>query len=120
MRLKNIGRHPIYVRVALTLAAEDGEGGAVTIPADCYALDVNTDEWAARGGWYYYAPSALAHNEETANLMTKIMFDHTKLAALSGCRLTLHIQAEAVQSENNGDTVWQAQGWPSETGGDAP
>ena len=120
VRLKNIGKHPIYVRVALSLTAVDSSGNAVTVPADCYSFDTNTTTWTEDGGWYYYTLPALAHNEETTNLMTKIMFDHTKLAALSGCQLTLNIQAEAVQSEKNGDSVWNAQGWPSDEGGGPP
>ena len=120
VRLKNIGKHPIYVRIALSLTAVDSGGNAVTVSADCYSFDTNTTTWTEDGGWYYYTLPALAHNEETTNLMTKIMFDHTKLAALSGCQLTLNIQAEAVQSENNGDSVWNAQGWPSDEGGGTP
>ena len=120
VRLKNIGKHPIYVRVALSLTAVDSGGSAVTVPADCYSFDIDKTAWAEQDGWYYYDCPALAHNEETTDLMTKIMFDHIKLTDLSGCQLTLNIQAEAVQSENNGDRVWNAQGWPSDEGGGAP
>ncbi len=122
VRLKNIDRHPIYVRVALSLTATDIGGREVTVPAGCYSFDTDTNDtkWRKDAGWYYYEAPALKHNEETTNLMTKIMFDHKELAALSGCRLTLNIRAEAVQSENNGDSVWDAQGWPSEEGGGTP
>lgn len=120
VRLKNIGKHPVYVRLALTLTAEDKAGNTVVIPENFYSFDINTTDWVEDEGWYYYDHAALTRDEETTNLMTKIMFDHTKLAALSDCRLTLNIQAEAVQSEHNGDTVRQALGWPSDEGGVTP
>lgn len=120
VRVKNTGEHPIYVRVALRLTAVDGNGQETTLPADFYSYDINNSDWTESDGWYYYNQAALTENEETNTLMTKIMFDHTKLNDVAGYELTLHIQAEAVQSENNGDTVWQAVGWPDSAGGDTP
>lgn len=120
VRVKNTGEHPIYVRVALRLTAVDGNGQETTLPTDFYSYDINNSDWTESDGWYYYNHAALTANEETNTLMTKIMFDHTKLNDVAGYELTLHIQAEAVQSENNGDTVWQAVGWPDIAGGDTP
>ena len=96
------------------------DGQETTLPADFYSFDINNNDWIESDGWYYYNHAALTANEETNTLMTKIMFDHTKLNAVSGYQLTLHIQAEGVQSENNGQTVWQAEGWPADEGGVTP
>ena len=120
VRVKNTGAHPVYVRVALRLTAVDKDGQETTLPADFYSFDINNNDWIESDGWYYYNHAALTANEETNTLMTKIMFDHTKLNAVSGYQLTLHIQAEGVQSENNGETVWQAEGWPADEGGVTP
>lgn len=117
VRVKNTGEHPAYVRLALSLTAVDKDGKEQVLPADFYSLDINDEDWTTSDGWYYYDHAALTENEETTELMTKIMFDHTKLNEVSGWQLTLHVQAEAVQSENNGDTVWQADGWPEDKGG---
>lgn len=117
VRVKNTGEHPIYVRVALRLTAVDKDGQETTLPADFYSFDINNNDWIESDGWYYYNHTALTANEETNTLMTKIMFDHTKLNDVAGYELTLHIQAEGVQSENNGETVWQAEGWPDDEGG---
>lgn len=120
VRVKNTGEHPIYVRVALRLTAVDKDGQETTLPADFYSFDINNNDWIESDGWYYYNHTALTANEETNTLMTKIMFDHTKLNDVAGYELTLHIQAEGVQSENNGETVWQAEGWPADEGGVTP
>ena len=104
----------------MRLTAVDGNGQETTLPTDFYSYDINNSDWTESDGWYYYNHAALTANEETNTLMTKIMFDHTKLNDVAGYELTLHIQAEAVQSENNGDTVWQAVGWPDIAGGDTP
>ncbi len=119
VRIKNTGKHPAYVRASLSLTATDSSGRQTVLPADCISFDINTDDWKESEGWYYYEGAGLTENEETKVLMTKIMFNHAKLSAVSGGQLTLHIRAEAVQSENNGNNVWQAAGWPADRGGDA-
>lgn len=119
VRVKNTGKHPVYVRVALSLTAADSSGRETVLPADFFSFDINTNNWKESDGWYYYESADLTENEETKTLMTKIMFNHTKLSVVAGGQLTLHIRAEAVQSENNGNNVWQAAGWPTDRGGDA-
>lgn len=41
--------------------------------------------------------------------MATIMLNHAKLAVMTGWQLTLNIRAEAAQSENSGDSVWNAR-----------
>lgn len=118
VRVKNTGKHPVYVRVALSLTAADSSGRETVLPADFFSFNINTNDWKESDGWYYYESADLTENEETNTLMTKIMFNHTKLSVVAGGQLTLHIRAEAVQSENNGNNVWQAAGWPTDRGGD--
>lgn len=120
VRVKNTGKHPTYVRLALYLTAADDSGKEQVLPTDFYSFDINDTDWTESEGWYYYTPEALTENEETTALITKIMFDHTKLNEVSGWNITLHIRADAVQSENNGDTVWEADGWPADQGGVTP
>ena len=119
VRVKNTGKHPAYVRVALYLTAADSGGRQTVLPENFFSFDINTNDWKESEGWYYYESTALTENEETETLMTKIIFNHKKLSPAAGRQLTLHIRAEAVQSENNGNNVWQAAGWPADRGGDA-
>ncbi len=120
VRVKNTGKHPAYVRASLSMTATDSDGQEIALPADLFSFDINTDDWKESEGWYYYESAALAENEETNTLMTKIRFNRRKLRLVAGGQLTLHIRAEAVQSENNGNNVWQAAGWPAEQGGVTP
>lgn len=117
VRIKNTGEHPVYVRASLFLAAADSEGQDIAVPEGFVSLDINTDSWKKAGDWYYYESTALAANEETEVLLTKIIFDNAIPGSIAGGTVTLHIRAEAVQSENNGNTVWQAEGWPAVKGG---
>lgn len=117
VRVRNTGSHPAFVRLSVTITAVDGSGQEQVLPADLYSIDLNDADWAESGGWYYYAPAALAEGEETAALMTKVEFDHEKLNDVAGWGITLHFRADAVQSENNGGSVWEADGWPADQGG---
>lgn len=120
VRVKNTGKHPAYVRLALSLTAVDDNGQEQALPTDFYSFDINDKDWSESEGWYYYNHAALTENEETTALITKIMFDNTKLNEAAGWNITLHIRADAVQSENNGGTVWEADGWPADQGGVTP
>ena len=117
VRVKNTGEHPVYVRASLSFAAADSAGQNTAVPEGFVSLDINTDSWKKSGDWYYYESAAVAANEETEELLTKIIFDNTVPGSIAGGTVTVHIRAEAVQSENNGSTVWQAEGWPAVKGG---
>lgn len=117
VRVRNTGSHPAYMRLSLRMTAVDADGREQDLPVGSYSFDVNDEDWAEADGWYYYAPAALPGGDETSALITKVVFDDEKLNDLAGWDITLHIRADAVQSENNGGTVWEADGWPADQGG---
>ena len=105
--VENTGNHPIYVRVSVTKKIND-EG----LNADnCLDIDFNSVDWTYSEGYYYYN-SVLDAGATTEPLYTSVKVkgfevDNKYLAKT----FTIDTVAYAVQSENNGQTVWEANGW---------
>lgn len=117
--VENTGNHPMYLRVKVTKGVND-ETLADTAE-DCLKIDIaDPDKWQFKvdeetGEGYYYYQEVLEAKEATPPL-----FEQVEIAGMQvdnkyiGKNFNLKISAYAVQSENNGATVWEAFGWPAE------
>lgn len=106
--LENAGAATMWVRVRLVTQVSGG------LSFDPYfSLDLDTDHWEARDGWYYYA-APLAAGQVTEDLFTTVTASTQMGNAYQDCTVTISVQAQAVQYDNNGATVWEATGWPAE------
>lgn len=117
--VENTGNHPMYLRVKVTKGVND-EALAGTAE-DCLKIDIaNPDKWQFKadektGEGYYYYTEVLESKAETPSL-----FENLEIVGMQvdnryiGKNFNLKISAYAVQSENNGETVWDAFGWPAE------
>ena len=109
VRIKNVGKHSMYVRVKLDVYGEN-EGNRVDI-SDAYKIDTS-ENWIYQDGYYYYK-DALSENEITDELMREIVFDNDVVnSKYQGFKFVLDIKGEALQRENNKDNVLEAEGWP--------
>ena len=108
LTVENTGDHPMYVRIKLTPGVNDR-----ALSADgCIHMDFNKEAWTLADGYYYYN-TALKAGETTAPLFTKITFVGEKITNdYLGKQFSLDVAAFAVQSEHNGATPLEAQGWP--------
>lgn len=111
--VENICEHPFYLRVKLVYGASDEEVSA----ADCLKLDIHTENWKLKDGWYYYT-GILQPGEETPALFSHVEIVGSKVdTGYIGQTLQLTVKAQGVQSENNpiqnNDTT-TAAGWPAE------
>ncbi len=106
--VKNTGNHPMYLRIKLTPGVND----ASLTADDCILIDINTSDWTARDGYYYY--NAVLEPDQTAQpLFTQVTFVGSKVTNdYLGKLFSLDVAAQAVQSENNGPGPLEAQGWP--------
>lgn len=117
--VENTGNHPMYLRVKVAKGVNDE---ALTGTAeDCLKIDIaNPDKWQFKtdeetGEGYYYYEEVLEAGETTLPL-----FENVEIAGMQvdnkyiGKNFHLKVSAYAVQSENNGATVWEAFGWPAE------
>jgi len=105
--------HPFYLRVKLVCSVNDE-----TLSADdCIRPDINTADWQLHDGWYYYK-GIVTPGKTTAPLFSEVEIVGDKVDnSYIGKKLTLTVDAQAVQSENNpltGGDVTTASGWPME------
>lgn len=110
IRIKNVGNHPMFVRVNLDISLK---GQSLTEEEiDKYiTLDLGED-WIKEGDYYYYKKS-VDKNEETTNLLTSISFDVAKIKNDNhNGKFDLNVNVGAVQSENNAKDVLEVRGWP--------
>lgn len=109
--VKNTGGAPAWIRVKIEKRiALNGEG---EVDLDLVKLDIDTTNWTEKDGWYYYNKK-LPANEVTTPIFTTVTFDTTMGNEYQNSKATVTVYAQAVQSDNNGDTVLTAQGWPAD------
>lgn len=105
--------HPFYLRVKMVYGIDSQELSS----EDCFKLNINEEFWELHDGWYYY--KNIVEPGET----TPYVFSHVEIVGSKvdnsylGKTLTLTVDAQAVQSENNPITdgdVHTAAGWPAE------
>ena len=110
LTVENTAEHPMYLRVKLTKTVS-GEGLDVDA---AMSMDIDTAHWTEQEGYYYYN-TAVAAGERTEPLFTTVSMDGKAMDnSYLGKTFTLDVNAQAVQSENNGATVFDAAGWSAE------
>ena len=108
----NTGGHPFWLRVKLTDAV-DGE----ELSSDVMELDLNLRDWTAADDGFYYYNKAVAPGAETEKLFTEVKIVGSAVdSSYMGKILNITVSAYAVQSQNNGDSPLDAEGWPAEGG----
>ncbi len=107
----NTGTADFYTRVKLATAitAEDG----TVLDADkVLTLDIDTTLWVLQDGWYYYT-KAITPGERTEPLFTGVTFAAVEMGnEYQNATVTIEVDAQAVQSKNNGTSWDTAAGWP--------
>ncbi len=107
--IENTGTVDFYARVSLAMSVTGADGEP--LPTDVMALDLNTADWTKMGDYYYYN-KPLAPGEKTAPLFKTVTFAARMGNEYMDCTAKINVSAQTVQSRNNGDTVFDAQGWP--------
>lgn len=83
-------------------------------------IDFNKEDWelGEDGYWYHKMPVAAPTVENgekvfasTAPLFTEVKFNKNTGNEYQGCVVIIDVIAEAVQTANNGSTVFEAAGW---------
>ena len=109
--VENVCGHPFYLRVKLV----SGVTNEALTAEDCLKLDLDTVNWTAKDGYYYYN-NILQPGDLTEELFTQVEIVGSKVdRSFIGSALNLTISAYALQSENNpADHPWDADGWPAD------
>lgn len=115
--VENSCDHPFYLRVKLVYGINSAD-----LPyEDCFKLDINSEYWTYKDGWYYYN-DILQPAEESEQVFSHVEIVGSKVdTSYIGKTLSITVKAQAVQSENNppaqdGDFT-TVSGWPAESEG---
>lgn len=105
--------HPFYLRVKMVYGVDSAELTA----EDCFKLNIDQTNWILHEGWYYYK-DIVQPGETTPEVFSHVEIVGDKVDnSYIGKTLTLTVNAQAVQSENNpliDGNIYTASGWPAE------
>ena len=99
-----------WVRVSVTITIVDKDGEELSTDG-VLTLDYDTENWTESDGfWYYNSP--LSAGQQTPELFTTVTFSDSLGNEYQATTTTITINAQAVQTKNNGTTALEAAGWP--------
>ena len=119
---ENIGLYPLYVRATLSSNITLNEryaDHANEIDPSLVTYSIDLDNWTERGGYYYYNVP-LKSGERTTSLLDSVDFSEQMGNIYKDSNIKVYITLEVVQSNNNGETVFDAYGWTSVEEGGTP
>lgn len=109
-KIKNVDGSEIYVRMRVMSRVEYPNGRVDKIKFDAFNPDISRS-WSPKDGYYYFT-RPLASGETTNALFTTVTIPKDLKEDQEGAKYIIKIKADAVQRANNGETVYDAQGWP--------
>ena len=105
--------HPFYLRVKMVYGVDSQELSS----EDCFKLNIDEKHWELHDGWYYYK-DIVEPGETTSDVFSHVEIVGSKVDnSYIGKTLTITVNAQAVQSENNlvaDGNAYTASGWPAE------
>lgn len=109
--VENIGKNPAYIRATVTMHYKKG-GVEINLPegVEEAAVNYNSENWYMVEGddTYYYFNGALESGKSTAPLFTVVEIPSSWKNEQSGITVYAEVHAEAIQSENLGDSAAEA------------
>lgn len=105
--IENVGTESMYVRVKVTKKITPSELDIRYISLG----GLNTTNWTLKDDYYYYN-EAIKPGQKTEPLFESVEFDADMPNEYQECKVEIDVSAQAVQSKNNGATVFDAAGWP--------
>lgn len=109
-KVKNlIGNTDAWIRVRVTITCET----AATDLVPPVVLDYDLTTWTRGGDGYYYYNSILPADTETSALFNDVTFNLDAGNEYQNAVITIRLDAQAVQSDNNPGPAWNALGWPA-------
>lgn len=118
--VENNGSVDFYTRVMITKRYVNEQGEELPdLDTDLVELNISEDWELRKDGFYYYTES-VKPGEETEPLFTTVTFSTEMGNEYQNVKVIIDLDAQAVQSRNNGESALEATGWPeSEEGGKA-
>ena len=111
VQIKNTGVQDAWVRISLEKSILLAEGVTGEVDLSLIGCDFNETDWTEKDGYYYYNKK-LAPGETTEALFTKVLFAANMGNLYQRSKAVIEVRAQATQVVHNGDTVFEAGGWP--------
>ena len=112
VNIENACDHPFYLRVKIVY----GISGEELSSDDCFKLNINESLWIPHEDGFYYYNGILQPGMFSENVFSLVEIVGENVDnSLLGKTLTLTVNAQAVQSENNpveDGKYFEASGWP--------
>ncbi len=115
--VRNVGESEAWIRIRLEKQISGPSGDLPTVLSggkQVMQFSLNSGKWIdGEDGYYYYTDPV------PAGQTTEVFFEEVRFALEMGneyqnATANILIDAQAVQTANNGTTVLEAQGWPTE------
>ena len=119
--VKNTGTVYFYTRVKITKTFVPAQGEEKPeLNTKLVRLDINEKYWEPGNDGFYYYKKPVAPGEETKPLFTTVTFSTEMGNEYQNVKVIIDLDAQAVQSRNNGESALEATGWPeTDEGGEA-
>ena len=111
VEVENTGNNPAWIRISVTKAIELAAGVTGQVDTELIRFTIDTQHWTERDGFYYYQ-QPLQAGEVTAPLFTEVLFAENMGNQYQDSTAILTVVAQATQVAHNGETIWEAAGWP--------
>ena len=111
VEVKNTGSQPAYVRLRVTKEIKLSGQSEGEADLSLVTFDLNSQDWEERDGFYYYR-EPLQPGQTTQPLFTAVSFSESMGNLYQDSIAVVQVKAYATQTANNGETVFDAAGWP--------
>lgn len=113
--VKNTGPNSAWVRIKVEAEITNPQGESLALEVgDGKAMDVTVLEgWTDGGDGHFYFDQKVKPGESTSVLFEEVSFNAQLDNRYQNSTAVLTVKAEAVQTDNNGETVMEAAGWPN-------
>jgi predicted ribosomally synthesized peptide with SipW-like signal peptide len=117
-KIKNLDAD-VWIRAKAKITVKDSEGKLMEVPEEklksIIVLIGSDSKWVRKTGdseWLYYNASVPA-GQSTEPLFKSLRFDGPGMTnEFQDCTVEVTVDAQAVQTANNGSSVVEAAGWP--------
>ncbi len=111
VEVENTGGQDAWIRVSVEKEIQLAEGVSGEPDTSLVTFDLNEEDWTEQDGYYYYNKK-LSAGEKTEPLFTQVSFAKEMGNLYQDSKAIVNVEAYATQVANNGDTVFEAAGWP--------
>ena len=111
VQVKNTGDQPAWIRIAVQKDIQLAQGVEGEVDLTLISFDLDQEHWSEKDGFYYYNTS-LAPGQTTEPLFQTVSFAKSMSNMYQHSQAIIQVDAQATQTANNGETVFDAAGWP--------